>query len=78
VVQLVPEHARSTALAVRLTGNRIGQVATPAAAGVVAGSAGASSVFWLLAAILVASALAIHRLAPTRPDESAEVETPVE
>jgi len=33
VVQLVPEHARSTALAVRLTGNRIGQVATPAAAG---------------------------------------------
>jgi len=78
VVQLVPEHARSTALAVRLTGNRIGQVATPAAAGVVAGSAGASSVFWLLGAILVASALAIHRLAPTRPDESAEVETPVE
>ena len=61
VVQLVPAHAKSTALAVRLTGNRIGQVATPAAAGVVAGSAGASSVFWLLGAILAASALAIQR-----------------
>ena len=60
VVQLVPQHARSTALAVRLTGNRIGQVATPAAAGVVAGSAGAGSVFWLLGAILAASALAIR------------------
>jgi len=69
VVQLVPEHARSTALAVRLTGNRIGQVATPAAAGVVAGSTGVSSVFWLLGALLVASALAIHGPAPPRPTE---------
>ncbi len=69
VVQLVPEHARSTALAVRLTGNRIGQVATPAAAGVVAGSTGVSSVFWLLGAMLVASALAIHGPAPPRPTE---------
>jgi MFS family permease len=67
VVQLVPEHARSTALAVRLTGNRIGQVATPAAAGVVAGSAGASSVFWLLGGLLAASALAIQRSVPDRP-----------
>jgi len=66
VVQLVPEHARSTALAIRLTGNRIGQVATPAAAGLVAGSAGASSVFWLLGAMLVGSALAIRRVGPTR------------
>ncbi len=56
VVQRVPEQARATALAVRLTGNRIGQVATPAAAGVIAGSAGAGSVFWLLSAMLVGSA----------------------
>ena len=60
VVQLVPEHARSTALAVRLTGNRLGQVATPAAAGLVAGSAGAGSVFWLLSAMLLASAAAVR------------------
>jgi len=61
VVQLVPAHARSTALAVRLTGNRIGQVATPAAAGLIAGSKGAASVFWLLSGMLLASALAIQR-----------------
>ena len=66
VVQLVPEHARSTALAIRLTGNRIGQVATPAAAGIVAGRAGASSVFWLLGAMLIGSAVAIRSVGPTR------------
>lgn len=78
VVQLVPGHARSTALAVRLTGNRIGQVATPAAAGVVAGSAGARSVFWLLGALLAASALAIQRRAPDRPVEVEGVEPALE
>jgi len=78
VVQLVPEQAKSTALAVRLTGNRIGQVATPATAGVVAGNAGASSVFWLLGAILVASALAIQRSAPDRPEEVDGVEPVME
>jgi MFS family permease len=72
VVQLVPEHARATALGVRLTGNRLGQVAAPAAAGVVAGSAGAGSVFWLTSAMLAASAFAIRRpAAPSAP-------TPVE
>jgi MFS family permease len=79
VVQRVPENAKSTALAVRLTGNRIGQVATPAAAGVVAGSAGAGSVFWLLGAMLVASAFAIERRTdaeatpePVTPDTAIE------
>jgi MFS family permease len=61
VVQLVPENARATALGLRLTGNRIGQAATPAAAGVFAGAAGVSSVFWLLGAILVTSAVAVAR-----------------
>jgi MFS family permease len=61
VVQLVPESARATALAVRLTGNRVGQVAAPAAAGVIAGNAEASSVFWLMSGVLVASGLAVRR-----------------
>jgi MFS family permease len=61
VVQLVPEHARATALGVRLTGNRVGQVAAPAAAGVVAGSAGVASVFWLLSSMLLVSGVAIRR-----------------
>jgi MFS family permease len=61
VVQLVPASARATALAVRLTGNRLGQVAVPAAAGVVAGASGAGAVFWLVGGMLVASAVAIRR-----------------
>ena len=61
VVQRVPRHARATALAVRLTGNRLGQVAAPAAAGVVAGNAGTGAVFWLLSGLLVASAVAVGR-----------------
>ncbi|HEY6055948.1 MAG TPA: MFS transporter, partial [Gaiellaceae bacterium] len=59
VVQLVPDHARATALAVRLTGNRLGQVAAPAAAGVVAGNAGAGAVFALLGGVLAVSAAAV-------------------
>lgn len=73
VVQLVPEHARGTALAVRLTGNRLGQVAAPAAAGLVAGSAGARSVFWLMSGVLAASAAAIRR-----PPVEAEATPPPE
>lgn len=64
VVQRVPLHARATALGVRLTGNRVGQVAAPAAASVVAGNAGASSVFWLLSGVLAATAVAAARLPP--------------
>lgn len=65
IVQLVPSYARGTALAVRLTGNRVGQVAAPAAAGVVAGGAGARAVFWVLSGLLGCSAFAIRR-APRR------------
>jgi MFS family permease len=67
VAQLVPEPTRATALAVRLTGNRIGQVAGPAAAGVLAGSAGTAAVFWLMSATLLASALAIAPRRRLRP-----------
>lgn len=61
VVQLVPQHARATALALRLSGNRLGQVAVPATAGIVAGGAGVGAVFWLLVGILVASGVAMQR-----------------
>jgi len=83
VVQRVPEHARGTALALRLTGNRLGQVAVPATAGVLAGSAGVAAVFWLLAAMLVASGIVVQRPTATAqehvpPPGPAEVETAVE
>lgn len=61
VVQLVPEHARATALAVRLTGNRLGQVAVPACAALIAGGSGTGAVFLLLGVILVASGVAVQR-----------------
>ncbi|KOV70142.1 MFS transporter [Streptomyces sp. MMG1121] len=56
VVQAAPDEARSTALALRLTGNRLGQVAAPAAAGLVAGVAGVAAPFVLLGALLLLSA----------------------
>ncbi|MDX6363021.1 MAG: hypothetical protein QOC85_2031 [Streptomyces sp.] len=55
VVQAAPDDARSTALALRLTGNRLGQVAAPAGAGLVAGVAGVAAPFVLLGALLLLS-----------------------
>ncbi|MFE9862204.1 MFS transporter [Streptomyces sp. NPDC005506] len=56
VVQAAPAEARSTALALRLTGNRLGQVAAPASAGVIAGVAGTAAPFVMLGALLLAGA----------------------
>ncbi len=56
VVQAAPDGARSTALALRLTGNRLGQVAAPASAGLIAGLAGAAAPFVMLGALLLLSA----------------------
>jgi MFS family permease len=56
VVQAAPDGARSTALALRLTGNRLGQVAAPATAGLVAGVAGVAAPFVMLGALLLTSA----------------------
>ncbi|WUW25023.1 MFS transporter [Streptomyces sp. NBC_01463] len=56
VVQAAPAAARSTALALRLTGNRLGQVAAPAAAGLVAGFVGTAAPFVMLGVLLLAAA----------------------
>ena len=56
VVQAAPERARSTALALRLTGNRLGQVAAPASAGLIAGFAGTAAPFVMLGALLLGAA----------------------
>ena len=74
VVRLVPDAARATALAIRLTGNRIGQVAAPATAALIAGRTGTAGVFGLTAATLAASAVAVQRPALRRADGDA-VET---
>ncbi|NUP23211.1 MAG: MFS transporter [Streptomyces sp.] len=66
VVQAAPDGARSTALALRLTGNRLGQVAAPASAGLVAGIAGVAAPFVMLAGLLLVSAGVAVRT-PKRP-----------
>ncbi|MCS0602023.1 MFS transporter [Streptomyces sp. LP11] len=66
VVQAAPANARSTALALRLTGNRLGQVAAPATAGLVAGVAGVAAPFVLLGVLLLLSSGVALR-SPGRP-----------
>jgi MFS family permease len=70
VAQLVPQQARATALAVRITGNRIGQIAAPAAAGLVAGVAGPAAPFWLMGVVLAASGLVVSVAGADTPAES--------
>ncbi|MGP4001498.1 MFS transporter [Streptomyces sp. 8N706] len=77
VVQAAPAEARSTALALRLTGNRLGQVAAPAGAGLLAGLAGTAAPFATLGVLLLASAATAARPGgppgppPTAPRPSA-------
>ncbi|MFJ3673075.1 MFS transporter [Streptomyces sp. NPDC090106] len=70
VVQAAPDGARSTALALRLTGNRLGQVAAPAAAGLIAGVAGVAAPFVMLGALLLLSSATALR----SPDRTAQSE----
>ena len=52
ISQAVPRSWRGTALALRLMGNRIGQVVLPIAASVVAGPIGPAGGIWFACAIL--------------------------
>ncbi|CCK31236.1 integral membrane transporter [Streptomyces davaonensis JCM 4913] len=72
VVQAAPDDARSTALALRLTGNRLGQVAAPATAGLVAGVAGVAAPFVMLGVLLLASAGVAVRAPGPAKDGGAE------
>ncbi|MER6687860.1 MFS transporter [Streptomyces minutiscleroticus] len=71
VVRAAPDEARSTALALRLTGNRLGQVAAPAAAGLVAGVAGVAAPFLMLGVLLLAASGLGLRQGRTGDPESA-------
>ena len=61
VASRAPRPLRATALGVRLTGNRIGQLTVPAGVGLAAGILGVSAVFWSMAAVLLASAFVVRR-----------------
>ncbi len=57
IAQTAPEDMRGTAVGVRLSGNRLGQVAIPAVVGGVVGAAGLGAVFVSLAMMLVGSSV---------------------
>lgn len=61
VSRSAPDELRATALAVRLTANRIGQSLIPVAVGAVAAVAGSGAVFIVLAALLVTTSTAVAR-----------------
>ncbi|MGW6546834.1 MFS transporter [Streptomyces massasporeus] len=75
VVQAAPDDARSTALALRLTGNRLGQVAAPAAAGLIAGVAGVAAPFVMLGVLLLLSSGVAVR-SPREPEEPSDSDGP--
>jgi MFS family permease len=60
VVRLAPQQARATTLSLRLTGNRIGQLAMPAAASVIAEFTGIGGVLLIIAVCLAASGAFTH------------------
>jgi len=70
-----PRSLRATALALRLSGNRLGQLTIPALVGMGAGIAGLGIVFWSMAGILLASSIVVLRT-PFDGDEAAEPADP--
>jgi MFS family permease len=58
VVHLAPAHACGTALTLRMTGNRIGQIVFPALAGLLAAATGVASILFALGVGLAASGVA--------------------
>ena len=56
VVDLAPPTARATAMSLRLTGNRLGQMVIPFGPSLVATATGTAGVFVILAATLLGSA----------------------
>jgi MFS family permease len=65
-----PPGLRGRAMSLRLTGNRVGQVLVPSAAGLLAAGTGAGGVLVLTAAGLAAAGIAARRLEIRPPDRS--------
>lgn len=70
LAEATPAGQRGRAMSLRLTGNRVGQVLVPTAAGLLSAGAGATGVLALTAAGLAAAAVAARRLQQAAPPES--------
>jgi len=64
VVDMTTEGIRATANSLRIMGNRLGQVALPFGASLVATAAGVAGIFVVIAAALIASAAGMHFTRP--------------
>ncbi len=64
IVEIAPANVRATALSLRLTGNRIGQVALPFSASLLAAFTGVGGVFFVIAAALVAACIGVQKTWP--------------
>jgi MFS family permease len=67
VVHLAPAEATGTALTLRMTGNRVGQIVFPALAGLVAAATGVAGILLALGFGLAASGVAVAMSEPTPP-----------
>src|SRR5207244_7633566 len=67
VVHLAPAEACGTALTLRMTGNRVGQIVFPAAAGLVAAATGVAGILLALGLGLAASGVAMSMNQPHPP-----------
>ena len=61
VAGTAPQELRGTALGLRMSGNRLGQVVLPMAVGAVAGAAGLLASFWALSVLLLLSSAVVRR-----------------
>ena len=61
IVEIVPAAARGTAMTMRITGNRLGQVMLPTLASFIAAAMGAAGVMAIIAVTLTGAAVAVHR-----------------
>jgi MFS family permease len=62
VAEAAPPGLRGRAIALRITGNRIGQVLVPSAVGLIAGGLGAGGVLWMMSATLLGAGLGVRGL----------------
>ena len=76
LAEVAPAGLRGRALALRLTGNRLGQVLIPSAVGLVAAGLGATGVLWATAGALAVVGNAARRLAVDSPPDEEPPEKP--
>jgi MFS family permease len=76
LAEVAPAGLRGRALALRLTGNRLGQVLIPSAVGLVAAGLGATGVLWATAGALAVVGNAARRLAVDSPPDEEPPEQP--